>query len=159
MTKSPPSPAESAGVRVDPQLIYAVPLAVGLLLHRWYPLQTMPPRLAAPVGIATLVLGVALARVTVRSFRRARTSLQPWEPSATLITNGPYNFSRNPIYVSYTLVYLGIAFWANSTWPLAFLPLVIWVLHRIVINREEAYLERRFGDVYLAYRRRVRRWF
>ncbi len=157
--KPPPSSAESAGVRVDPQLIYAVPLAVGLLLHRWHPLQTVPPRAAAPVGIATLVLGLTLAVVTVRRFRWARTSLQPWEPTAALITDGPYQISRNPIYISYTLLYLGVGFWANSLWPLVFLPLVFWVLHRVVITREEAYLERRFGDVYRAYRHRVRRWF
>ncbi len=122
-------------------------------------MQIIPPRLATPVGITSLVLGLTVARFTVRRFRSANTSLQPWEPSAALITDGPYQLSRNPIYVCYTFLYLGVGFWANSIWPLAFLPLVLWVLHRIVISREEAYLERRFGDVYRAYRHRVRRWF
>ncbi|MFI5210728.1 MAG: methyltransferase family protein, partial [Gemmatimonadales bacterium] len=67
-------------------------------------------------------------------------------------------FSRNPMYVGMTLLYLGIALWANSLWPLLLLPAVLVVMRRGVIAREEAYLERRFGDEYRSYRARVRRW-
>lgn len=103
-------------------------------------------------------MAVAVGVAAVGRFRSAGTSLQPWEPTSTLITDGPFRFSRNPIYIGYTLLYLGVAFWVNSVWPLGLLPLVLWLMHRVVITREEAYLEGRFGDVYRAYRRRVRRW-
>lgn len=159
MTGGRGAPTESAGVRLDPQLIYAIPLAGGLLLDRWYPVAGLPPRLAAPVGISLVVLGLAVAWAVVRRFRLARTSLQPWEPTTALITDGPFRRSRNPVYVGYTLIYLGVGFWVNSIWPLVLLPVVFWLLHRLVIAREEAYLERRFGEVYRAYRHRVRRWF
>lgn len=154
----PPSPPQSAGVRVDTQLIYAIPLAAGVLLDRWHPMRSLPPRLAAPVGIASLLVALAVAVAAVRRFRSARTSLQPWEPSTALITDGPFRLSRNPVYIGYTLLYLGVAFWVNSAWPLVFLPLVLWLMRRMVIDREEAYLEHRFGEVYRTYKRRVRRW-
>lgn len=153
-----PSPGQSAGVRIDPQLIYAIPLVLGLLAERWIPTRTTPDRLAAPLGIGCLVLGVALAFTAVRRFRTARTTLQPWEATTALVTGGPFRFSRNPIYLGYTLLYLGVGFWVNSLWPLILLPAVLWLMHRLVINREEAYLERQFGEGYLAYRSRVRRW-
>ena len=150
--------SESAGVRIDPQLIYAIPLGLSLLFGRWYPIHIVPPQLAAPIGIALLICGVALAASAVRRFRFANTSLQPWEPSSSLITDGPFQFSRNPVYLAYTLVYLGIGVWVNSVWPVALLPLVIGLMHSLVIRREESYLESRFGDVYLSYKQRVRRW-
>lgn len=143
---------------MDPQLIYAIPLVGGLLLDRWYPMRSIPPGLAAPVGIASLVIGLAVAVAAVRRFRSARTTLQPWEPTSALVTDGPFRLSRNPIYIAYTLLYLGVGFWVNSVWPPVLLPLVIWLMHRMVIAREEAYLEHRFGEVYRAYKRRVRRW-
>lgn len=105
-----------------------------------------------------LGLGVAVALAAVRALRAARTTLQPWESTTTLVTSGPFRFSRNPIYVSYTLVYLGVTFSVNSVWPLVLLPLVIGLMVRMVIGREERYLEARFGDAYRDFRGRVRRW-
>lgn len=153
-----PSPSPSAGVRIDPQLIYAIPLAVGLLVERWFPTRATPDRLAVPLGIGCVALGVAVAFAAVHRFRSASTTLQPWEPTTALVTGGPFRFSRNPIYLGYTLLYLGVGFWVNSLWPLLLLPGVLWLMHRLVIHREEAYLEHQFGEGYLAYRRSVRRW-
>lgn len=157
-TSAPPPQPESAGVRLDPQLLYAVPLAGGLLLDWWHPLRSAWPQFRTPVGIAVIALGVGLAAAAVRRFRSAGTSLQPWEPSTTLMTDGPFRFSRNPVYVAYTLVYLGVGSWMNSLWPLLLLPLVLWLMHRLVISREESYLEARFGEAYRDYSHRVRRW-
>ncbi|MEO8448649.1 MAG: isoprenylcysteine carboxylmethyltransferase family protein [Gemmatimonadota bacterium] len=142
---------------MDPQLIYAVPLAAALLFHHWYPARLLPAQLAAPAGIVLLIFSFMVGLAAVLRLRRARTTLQPWEPTTTLITDGPYRHSRNPIYVGYTLLYVGVACWANSIWPFVGLPVVFAAMHRVVIIRE-AYLERRFGAVYRAYRHRVRRW-
>jgi putative hydrolase of HD superfamily len=149
---------DTAGVKIDPQLIYFLPLVAGLLLERWVPLRIVPPRLAAPVGIAALVLGLLVGLAAVRSLRQAKTTIQPWEPTTFLVTTGPYRFSRNPIYLGYTLLYLGAAVWLGSGWSLGFLPFVLLAVQRLVIRREEAYLERRQGEPYRAYRAKVRRW-
>lgn len=150
--------AQSAGVRLDPQLIYAIPLGAALLLDRWHPMRSLPSRLAAPVGILLVLFALTVGLATVRRFRAAGTSLQPWEPTTSLITDGPFRLSRNPVYLGYTLLYLGVGFWVNSVWPLLLLPLVVWLMHRLVISREETYLDSRFGETYQAYKQRVRRW-
>lgn len=148
---------QTAGVIAPPPLIYAVPLVFGLLLHYWYPMAVVADRVAAPLGIACVILGL-VGLPAIRAFRRAKTSPKPWRPSTVLVTTGPYRFTRNPMYVGFTLLYAGVAIWVNAIWPLLFLPLVLVVMHVGVITREEAYLERVFGDAYREYRRRVRRW-
>ena len=105
-----------------------------------------------------MLLGTALCIAAVRTFHRAGTSPLLDRPTTTLVTSGPYRFSRNPIYIGYTLLYLGISFWANSLWPVVLLPFVLWVMNRAVIAREEAYLQGRFGDAYSSYCQQVRRW-
>ena len=153
-----PTPGSTTGIRIDPPLIYAALLGAGLLTQRWRPVRILSPGLAAPIGIAALALGLAVTLWAVMSFRRARTSPLLTRPTMALVTSGPYRFSRNPIYLGYTLMYLGAAFWAGSAWPVILLPFGLWVMYRAVITREEAYLESRFGEDYRAYRRRVRRW-
>jgi protein-S-isoprenylcysteine O-methyltransferase Ste14 len=96
--------------------------------------------------------GAALA------FRRAGTPLSVFKPAKKLLTTGPYLRTRNPIYLSFAWIYLGFAFWTASLWPFLFLiPLVI-TINRLVIAREEAHLEARFGQDYRDYKARVRRW-
>ena len=153
--RSPSAP--TAGIRVPPPIIYAVPLVVGLLIHRWHPIRILPIGLGAPIGIGALLLGM-VGFSAVLSFRRAKTSPKPWKPTTALVTDGPYRLTRNPMYLGFTLLYLGIAFWVNSVWPVFSLPLILVVMQRAVIAREEAYLATLFGDEYRAYRRRVRRW-
>ena len=152
-----PSSAPTAGILVPPPIIYAVPLAVGLLIHHWHPILILPVALGAPVGVGALLLGM-VGFPAVRSFWRAKTSPKPWKPTTALVTDGPYRFTRNPMYLGFTLLYLGVSCWINSAWPAFFLPLILVVMQRAVIAREESYLETLFGDDYRAYRRRVRRW-
>ena len=91
-------------------------------------------------------------------FFRARTHLIPNRPANALVMAGPYRFTRNPMYVSLTAVYLGVCVLMLSLWALLLLPLVLMVIYTKVIAPEEAYLERRFGGEYAHYRKRVRRW-
>ncbi|NQV80212.1 MAG: isoprenylcysteine carboxylmethyltransferase family protein, partial [Alphaproteobacteria bacterium] len=91
-------------------------------------------------------------------FRRAGTAVQPYKPSTTVVTDGVYRFSRNPIYLGLTAFYLGLAFAVNSGWAILLLPLVLVVMHYGVIAREERYLEGKFGAAYRDYKNRVRRW-
>lgn len=160
----PPSSAESAGraertagVIAPPPLLYAVPLVVGLLLQHWYPHAILPPGRGTILGIV-LLLGGLVGAPAITAFRRADTSPKPWVPSTALVTSGPYRFTRNPMYLGFTLIYLGMTFWANSAWPLLFLPFVLIAMHYGVILREEAYMADTFGEEYEQYRARVRRW-
>lgn len=147
----------TAGVLAPPPLIYAAPLAVGLLLHRWHAVRLLPARLAASVGIALLLLGL-IGAPAVLAFRRVNTSPKPWKPTTAMVTTGPYRLTRNPMYLGFTLLYLGTTCWVNTLWPLLLLPLVLVTMHYGVIVREERYLERLFGEEYLTYKRRVPRW-
>jgi len=148
----------TAGVLAPPPLIYLVPLAVGFLIRHWYPVAIVGHRAAAPLGIACLVLGLAIHLSAVMALRRAQTSPKPWRPTTAVVTAGPYRFTRNPIYVAFSLVYIGVALWGNTLWPFLLLLLVLPVMQLGVVAREEVYLERIFGDEYRDYRRRVRRW-
>jgi protein-S-isoprenylcysteine O-methyltransferase Ste14 len=94
----------------------------------------------------------------VRRFRRAGTTENPFKPSTALVFDGPYRFTRNPMYLGMAAVYVGLAFVLGLMWALLFLPLVLIAVDRLVIAREEPYLERKFGEEYVAYKRRVRRW-
>jgi protein-S-isoprenylcysteine O-methyltransferase Ste14 len=147
----------TAGILAPPPVIYAVPLAAGLLLQRWRPIPFVPGGAEIPLGIACVLLGL-VGLPALLAFRKAKTSVNPWRPSKAVVTTGPYRLSRNPMYVGLTWFYVGIAVWVNAAWPFFFLPLVLIAMHYGVILREEAYLERTFGEEYRQYRQRVRRW-
>jgi protein-S-isoprenylcysteine O-methyltransferase Ste14 len=117
-----------------------------------------PTAVEGRLGWGLLVAGVLLAVSAAYLFRRAGTTPNPSKPTSALVIRGPYRFTRNPMYVGMTTLYLGGTLLLNDPWPLAFLPGVIALLQSYVIGREEAYLERKFGDEYRAYKARVRRW-
>ena len=90
--------------------------------------------------------------------RRAGTSVNPTEPTTVLVMDGPFKFTRNPLYLSLALFYAGVATLVNALWAMLMLPIVLLVINRGVIGREERYLERKFGEQYIQYKERVRRW-
>lgn len=149
-----------AGVRFPPPLLYAAGFVVGLGLNRWRPLPmtvgASPAR--AAVAVACVVAYAVLFVGAFGAFRRARTTLIPNRPAAALVTGGPYRLTRNPMYLSLVVLYLGVAAFANSWWPVLLLPLVVVAVDRAVIAREERYLAAAFPAEYAAYRSRVRRW-
>lgn len=155
-----PSPADDTipGVIAPPPLIYLIPLLLALVVHWRVPRALLPPPWPIVAGPLLLVAGLLLISPALMAFRRAKTKPQPWRPSTALVIAGPYRFTRNPMYVGFTLIHLGITCWVNSVWPLAALVVVLPVMQQFVIRREERYMEIRFGDDYRAYMRRVRRW-
>jgi protein-S-isoprenylcysteine O-methyltransferase Ste14 len=158
VTSTPTTSDSTAGVLAPPPLIYLIPLIVGFLVRHWRPVTIVGHRVAVPLGISCLVLGLAIHLSAVLALRRFKTSPKPWRPTTFVVRAGPYRFTRNPIYVGFSLAYLGVGFWANSLWPFLLLPFVFLVMQVGVIHREEAYLERIFGDEYREYKRHVRRW-
>ena len=154
------APLQSPGVRFPPPLLFIGGLVVSWLLDRHvHPLPLGQEReLAATFGMLLLAVGLALMAWGMITFRGARTAIIPMYGASRLVVHGPYRFTRNPMYTGFTFAYLGIALILNSAWPLLALPIVLALLVRRVIRREEAYLADAFGAEYSAYRQRVRRW-
>lgn len=149
---------DNPGVIAPPPLIYGIPLAVGLYMDRTDPFPMMPAQYAQWIGSALIAWAAVLGVSAFAQFWRKHTSVMPHRPTTAIIETGPFRFTRNPLYVSLALGYIGIAILLNSAWPLLLLPLVLLVMHRGVVLREERYLEQKFGDEYNSYKTRVRRW-
>jgi protein-S-isoprenylcysteine O-methyltransferase Ste14 len=152
---------ETARPLVRPPLLHLACLVLGLVLDRVLalPLSFPDADLARWVaGGALVLLGMAIFAAAVRNFSRAATPVPSTQPVRTLVTTGVHGLSRNPIYVGMFLIYVGIGVAAGSPWVLLLaLPLAV-IMRYGVVAREEAYLERRFGDAYREYKARVRRW-
>lgn len=152
------SSQDTPGILAPPPLIFATPLVLGSLLDHVVPLAILPGALARWSGFVLMVAALVIAAAAMREMRRARTAVDPYTPSTALVRSGPFARSRNPIYVALILLSLGVALLANVLWcALLVLPAVV-VLRRFVIAREEAYLERRFGDEYRSYCADTPRW-
>ncbi len=103
-------------------------------------------------------MAILVFAASVQRFRTAGTPVPARKPTTAIVRTGPYRFSRNPIYLAFSLLQLGIALWVNSWWLVATLAAAIGIIHYVVVPREERYLEARFGTEYLNYKGSVRRW-
>ena len=155
MTASAHKPA----TRLLPPAPYAAALIGGWWLDR--NIQAIPLDWGAatrPLGWLLVGVGLALFAWTLLTFWRHRTTVNPYKAASSLCTSGPFRFSRNPIYVGDWFILAGVSLLLTTVWPLLFAPL-IWALLRYgVIRHEEAHLEAKFGNDYLNYTMRVRRW-
>ena len=149
---------DAPGVIAPPPLVYLGALGVGLVLDWLLPSASIPAALRWPLGAALILGGAMLMLTFVGAFRRARTHVDPYRPTTAIVTSGPYRFTRNPGYLGMAFIGAGIAVLAEALWVFLPLALAVLVIDRGVIAREERYLERKFGEEYLAYRRSVRRW-
>ncbi len=147
-----------AGVIAPPPLIYLASLVPGLVIHLFLPVTFLPTILNWIVGVPLIVAGLAFGGTAVALMFRCGTSPDPGEPTKCLVVDGPFRLTRNPIYFSFTLIYLGVTAATNALAALVLLPFALVVIDQGVIVREEKYLERKFGEEYLSYKRRVRRW-
>jgi len=151
---------DGAAVRFPPPFVYLIAVIVGALLQAW----VLPLRLGLPsgarivLGVAATLLGVASIAAAIGLFRRTGQDPAPWKSTPKIVATGIYRVTRNPMYVGMALVQAGIGFGWGNGWILLLLPLVIVVIYTSAIRHEEAYLERKFGDVYLRYKGSVRRW-
>jgi protein-S-isoprenylcysteine O-methyltransferase Ste14 len=149
---------DSSNAIVRPPIAWALALAVGLGIDWIYPLSFVPESVPRGwVGGAVFAVGFALAIWAIVTFRKAGTRVETTEPTTAIVAKGPYRFTRNPIYCGMLLGQTGFAIGFDSLWLLAALVPFYLVLRYGVIAREEAYLEKKFGDVYLGYKSRVRR--
>jgi protein-S-isoprenylcysteine O-methyltransferase Ste14 len=165
MTTSPQHDGSSNGTPavanlgvVRPPLVYLSSVVAGTVLDVVWPLPFFPRALALPVGSSLVVIAMALFSYSVRQLRTAGTPVPGNRPTTVIVRTGPYRFGRNPIYLAFSLLHLGIAIWVDSLWLIASLVAAVALMALVVIPREERYLERRFGAEYLDYKASARRW-
>ncbi len=149
---------DNPGIRVPPPLIYLLPLVAGLLLDRSSHVAFLPRGVSRSIGWLLIGGGLLLSGWFLRTMRNAHAPVRTDVPVPRLTTAGPFRYTRNPGYLSLAMIYAGIAVHRNALWAILLLPLVLLVIQREVIGREERYLERTFGEEYLDYKTRVRRW-
>jgi len=153
--------AQGPGIRFPPPFVYVGGWLLAWLLDRRFEFRVDgagPGSVQATLGLAILAVGLAVNFWGLLTFARYRTAIMPTRPARLLVGVGPYRFTRNPMYVGLTGLYVGLALLVNWAWPLVALPLVLAVISAYVIRREERHLRAVFGATYDDYCRRVRRW-
>ncbi len=156
---APHDPAARANTLPWPPMLYGI---IALLA---YGLETLAPSPAWPTGLPwreigglMFLVGIALVIWAIVTFKQAGTVVDPAGIAKYLALGGPYQFTRNPMYVAGVLCFLGAALRYGSLWTLVLVPVLALALDRLAIASEELHLEARFGEAYRAYKSRVRRW-
>ncbi|MEE8303805.1 MAG: isoprenylcysteine carboxylmethyltransferase family protein [Candidatus Tectomicrobia bacterium] len=150
--------SDNAGVIALPPMIYGTALVIGLVVHCIVPIPLLPPTPAIGLGILSMLVSSLIVVSAFRALTRAKTTFDTRQPATAVVGNGAFRYSRNPMYVSMALLYIEIAFFVNSLWLLLLVVPLMVVIQRGVVEREEQYLERKFGEEYRRYKAPVRRW-
>ncbi|MDA0689165.1 MAG: isoprenylcysteine carboxylmethyltransferase family protein [Proteobacteria bacterium] len=149
---------KGAAVKFPPPLIFLLLIFLGFGLHRLIPLPMGLPDSVQWLGYVFCLLAIAVPLQVNGVFNRVGTAIEPWKPTNSLVTDGLYRWSRNPIYTAFCLFNIGVGVAGNNLWvTLSFIPGAVLV-YLIAIAKEENYLQQKFGEEYLAYKRSVRRW-
>lgn len=149
---------DNAGVVVIPPVMFLGALVLGFLIDWLWPVALLPGNgqyIAGGIMIAAALVFGIWGRIL---FSRFGTNVEPFKPTTLIITSGPFAYSRNPLYLSLFVLYAGIGILADNVWLFVLALPVFFIVRYGVIAREERYLERKFGETYLSYKRRVRRW-
>src|SRR6266536_1653445 len=153
-----PAEEDGPGCPIAPPLLFVVPIVASLVMDWLVPTTFTQGAIRWNLGAIFFVAGLALNIAGSVTQKRAGTDPIPFTPSTRIVAHGPYRFSRNPMYIGLALWTLGIAFLVDCAWMLLAVPIGLVLIDRLVVTREERYLERKFGEEYLSYKRRVRRW-
>ena len=154
----PETAADVPGVIVFPPVLFFGAVLLGIALQYLWPVHLGLGWPQSGIGAILVLTGGIIAGGAFRSLRRVGTNIHPGKPTTALVNSGPYRFARNPIYLANSVVYVGLTVLFNAFWPLLTLVPFFLLLHWGMVLREERYLEHKFGDAYLAYKSRVRRW-
>lgn len=152
---------DTPGVIAPPPLIFLIGLIAGGTVQWFYPFYILPPEylnVSRIIGASLIVLGLGIVLIAKVKMERAKTNIEPWKPTTAIITDGIYSYSRNPVYIAMVVIFFGVKLIFNSVWFTPFLVLVLLAMQYGVVLREERYLEKKFGDEYLNYKKKVRRW-
>jgi protein-S-isoprenylcysteine O-methyltransferase Ste14 len=146
------------GVIAMPPLLYGGAFVVVVAARLVSPMPITTWAIALPTGLALSVAAIAIARWGRKTMQAAGTNINPGLPATTVVRSGPFRYSRNPLYVALTLLYLGLTLAVNTWWGLVVLIPLLVTMHVGVVVREERYLDRKFGDSYRQYCSSVRRY-
>jgi protein-S-isoprenylcysteine O-methyltransferase Ste14 len=148
------------GIYVPPPIVYALTFLVAVFIQKKVPIDDslFHLQLAKIVGVGLLIIALFFLIRSLRQFFLSNNTLVTIMPTNSLQTNGIYNITRNPMYLGLAIVYLGISCLIGNWWNIILFPLLLLLIQEYMIKREEKYLERRFGQVYLDYKSKVRRW-
>jgi protein-S-isoprenylcysteine O-methyltransferase Ste14 len=151
---------DSPGVYIPPPLFYVLIFLIALYIQKKVSINVsiFHLQLTKIIGVLLLVISLFFSVTSLRMFFRSKNTLIPIKPASSLQTNGIYNISRNPMYVGLAIVYLGLTCFIGNWWNIILFPILLLIVQEYIINREEKYLTRRFGQEYLDYKSRVRRW-
>lgn len=140
-----------------PPLMLVAAVVAGVVLDAVWPIH-VPAAAVQVFGIVFLVLSASLASWSFRAFAQMRTNVLPHKPTTAVVKHGPYRYTRNPMYVSLVMLQTSIAVLLGNVWILFMIVPLVLALHYGVVMPEERYLEQKFGEEYLSYKRSVRRW-
>jgi len=140
-----------------PPIVFLAAILLGMTLNWFWPVPFLTPKLRV-LGPLFTACAVSVFFLSLREFRRAGTSVRGSQRSSAIVQSGPYRFSRNPIYVSFVLLVLGLALWLDNLWLVITLLPAVAVISLVVIPREERFLERNFPGLYSEYKATVPRW-
>ncbi len=149
---------KGASVKFPPPIVFILFMLIAYVIHYMVTIEVGNMSLILYLGSFFVMLGFAVLLVASISFKRHQTSIKPWKPTTQIISSGLFSYSRNPIYLSFCIVTIGVGLILNSLWvTLSFIPSIIVIFYN-VIQKEEKYLENKFGQDYLLYKEKVRRW-
>jgi protein-S-isoprenylcysteine O-methyltransferase Ste14 len=151
--------ADRANVIASPTVIFTGVLVLGFGLDLIWPAAFLPESWGLPLGLIVIFAAVSIKLFAAREMVRVKTNLNIRKPANDIATSGPYSVSRNPLYIGMILLNIGIGCIVNSLWIFLLSAGLAAALQKGVIEPEETYLEKKFGDKYLRYKARVRRWF
>ncbi len=152
---------DAATARFPPPFLFLISIGLGVLGHRFvhpWPVFTFENLVRAALGLAVIFAGVGLAFAALGLFKRAGQEPEPWKPTPSILTDGIYRYSRNPMYVALAVSQVGIGLAFGNLWIVASTALSLVAVYFVAVRPEEAYLEAKFGDEYRQYKTRVRRW-
>jgi len=150
--------SDHPGVIAWPPGVFLGCAAVGSLLQVFFPIRVARYPVSLSLGIVLALVSISVALWAVRVMKAAGTNVRPDRPALTIVRSGPYQFTRNPMYLSLCLLQLALGFVLDGWIPLLFTIPSVLILHFGVILHEESYLEAKFGEPYLVFKREVRRW-
>jgi protein-S-isoprenylcysteine O-methyltransferase Ste14 len=150
--------SDNAGVIAFPPALYAGTLCIGLLVSFVFPIAFLPRSLALVLAVLAMIGAGWISTAAFQAMNHAQTAVNPAKPTTAIVSDGVFRLSRNPLYLSLTLLYIGISLLFSALWALLLLLPLLVIVQIGVIQREESYLERKFGDEYLRYKVQVRRW-
>jgi len=149
---------DHADVKIHPPILTLIFIAIAYIAKWLAPIPFVAPAVLRLIGFALVVIGFLCGVAAFLAFRKARTTLDPHGKVSAIVTSGIYRFTRNPIYLGFLLMLIGLPLNSGSYWGVLLAPIFLLSMNSLVIEKEEAYLEKKFKDVYTSYKSRVRRW-